>query len=145
MKLGNAEDFDDDALSALTVKLGVEDALPCAEIELAIGDGQCGFVMQEKGLEVGVAIVLACAVVLVVRTRGRQLFQPFSDVLNKSAFEVVNVDGRGDVHRGDKTETVAHAAALNNLLYVIGDVDHLAALLGFKDEVLGVAFQWGLP
>jgi hypothetical protein len=34
---------------------------------------------------------------------------------------------------------------LNNLLYVIGDVDHLAALLGFKDEVLGVAFQWGLP
>ena len=55
----HAEDFDDDALAALAVELGVEDALPGAEIELAVGDGQCGLVMEQQRLEVGVAVVLA--------------------------------------------------------------------------------------
>jgi len=44
----HAEDFDDDAFAALAVELCVEDALPCAEIELAFGDGQRGLVVQEQ-------------------------------------------------------------------------------------------------
>ena len=99
--LGYAEDFDDDALAALAVELGLEDTLPGAEIELAVGDGQCCFVMQKQGFEVGVAIVLAGAVVLVIGPRGGDFLKPFSDVLNEADFEVVDVDGGRDVHGGE--------------------------------------------
>ena len=59
LSLLHAEDFYDDALAALAVELGVEDALPGAQVEFAVGDGQCGFVVQEQRLQVRVAVVLA--------------------------------------------------------------------------------------
>jgi tetratricopeptide (TPR) repeat protein len=51
---------------------------------------------------------------------------------------IVHVHCRCDVHGRDETQAVFHAAALNNLLHLICDVDHLAALFGFEYEVLGV-------
>ena len=54
----HAEHLDDDALAALAVELGIEDALPGAEVEMAAGDGQGGLVVEQQGLEVGVGVVL---------------------------------------------------------------------------------------
>jgi len=62
----DAEDFYDDALAALAVEFGIEDALPGAEVELAVGDGEGGFVMQEQSFQMGVGVVFTGLVVLVV-------------------------------------------------------------------------------
>ena len=44
----DAKDFYDYALLALAVEFGVEDTLPGAEVELAVGDGQGGFVVEQE-------------------------------------------------------------------------------------------------
>ena len=61
----DAEDFDDDAFGALAVELGVEDALPRAEIEAAARDRQSRLVVEQQGFEVRVGVVFAGLVVLV--------------------------------------------------------------------------------
>ena len=44
----HAKNFDDDALTALSVEFRVKDALPGAQIELAVGYWQSGFVVQQQ-------------------------------------------------------------------------------------------------
>jgi len=44
----HSKDFHDDAFAALAVEFGVEDALPCAQIKLAVGDRQSGFVVEQQ-------------------------------------------------------------------------------------------------
>jgi len=63
--LCDSEDFYDDSFAALAVEFGVEDALPGAQVESAIGDREGGFVVEEQGFQVGVGIVFAGLVVLV--------------------------------------------------------------------------------
>ncbi len=53
-----ADDLDQDALAAAAVELAVEDLLPRAEVELAIGDGDHHFPAHDLALEVGVGVVL---------------------------------------------------------------------------------------
>ena len=60
-----AQHFDDDALASLAVELGIEDALPCAEIELALCDRQRGFVVEQQSLQMRVSVVFAGAVMFV--------------------------------------------------------------------------------
>ena len=55
------------------VELAVEDLLPGAEVEPALGDRQHDLVVDEQVLEVRVAVVLAAAVVAVVAGVGQQL------------------------------------------------------------------------
>src|SRR5436190_23774820 len=68
-----AEDLDNQPLRAAAVELGVEDLLPRAEVEPALGDRDDRLVMDEQVLQVGVAVVLAAAVVAVVALVGKEL------------------------------------------------------------------------
>jgi hypothetical protein len=97
--------------------------------------------MQKERLEMSVPIIFACLVVLVVWPGGRQLLQPFANILNQSTFVIIHVNGGGYVHRRNKAQTVLHSAALDDLLHLVSNVHHLAALSGFKDQILGVAFH----
>ncbi len=141
----DAEDFDDDAFAALAVELRIEDPLPGAEVETAVGYRQRGLVVQEQRLQVCIAIVFASLVMLVVRPRGSQFLKPLADVLDEAALVIIHIDGGGDMHRGDKAETVLDTAADDDLLDPVCDVNHLAALLRFKDKVLGIALQFVPP
>jgi len=80
---------------------------------------------------------------LIVGARRGKLFKPFADVFDEAALEVVDVDGRGDVHGGDKTQAVPDAAARDDLLYLVGDVHHFARTACFKNQILRVTFHDG--
>ena len=54
MLLRHAEDFDDDAFGALAVELGVEDALPGAEIEMT---GEIRALVDRRWAEYGLRTV----------------------------------------------------------------------------------------
>ncbi len=96
---------------------------------------------SKQRLQMRVAVVFAGPVVLVVGPCRRQLFEPFADVLDEPAFEVVDVDRGRDVHGRDEAQAVFHAAALDNLLHLVGDVHHLAPLARFKDQILRVTLH----
>ena len=83
-----------------------------------------------------VAVIFAGLMVLVIGTRGGQLLKPFADVLDESAFEVIDVDSGCYVHGRDKAQAVFHATAANNLFDFVGDMHHLTPLLRFKNQVL---------
>jgi len=51
------------------------------QVQLPGGDGDDDLVVHEHGLEVGIAIVLAGAVVAVVGAVGSELLEPLPDVL----------------------------------------------------------------
>ena len=76
-----ADDLHQHALRPAAVEFAVENLLPRAEVELAVGDGDHDFAAHDLPLQVGVGVVLAGAVVAVVRAdRGRteRAFQPRS-------------------------------------------------------------------
>src|SRR2546427_12677178 len=75
-----SQEFDEDALGALAVEVGIKDLLPGAEVEPALGQSDDdvalqGQVLQEDG---GVAFVLGA--VFVVFADGRELFEPVLEV-----------------------------------------------------------------
>ena len=86
------------------VELAVEDLLPRAEVELAVGDRDDDFAAHDLALEVRVGVVLAGAVVVVGAGRlvRRELFQPDFVVVMQPALVVVDEDRRGDVHGVDQ-------------------------------------------
>src|SRR5713101_1606746 len=71
--LSSADHLDHEPLVAPAVELGVEDRLPRAEVEPAVGARDDRLVVADQVLEVGVAVVLAAAVVPVVAATGQQL------------------------------------------------------------------------
>ena len=97
--------------------------------------------VEEKGFEVSVGVVFAGLVVLVIGALGGELFEPLADVFDEAALVVIDVDGGGDVHGRDEAEAVTDAAAADDGLDLVSDVDHLFALAGVEGEVFGVGFH----
>jgi len=62
--------------------------LPRTEVKPPIGDGDNNFVVDEKALEMCIAIGLARAVVTVVLVEWRNLFKPIVDIRNEAALGV---------------------------------------------------------
>jgi len=71
-----AHGLDDHPLGPPAVEFGVVDLLPGSEIELALGDRNDDLVVHQQALQMGIAIDFARAMVPVILTEGRQLFQP---------------------------------------------------------------------
>src|SRR5580658_2779526 len=59
--------FDDHPLGTPPAKLRIEDPLPGAKVEPAVGHWQRCFMVQQQGLQMGVGIILAGPMMLVVR------------------------------------------------------------------------------
>ena len=135
------DDLDQNSLGSPAVEFAVEDLLPGSEVELPLGDRDDDLAAHDLALVVGVGVVFAGLVVAVFRARGGELFKPLADIGDEPTFEVVYVDGRGDVHGGDKAQAVADAASFDNLLDLVGDVDHFVPLFGFKHHVFGMALH----
>src|SRR5688572_29387577 len=145
------EHLDDHSLRAPAVELAVEDLLPRPEVEAALGDRHDHLVVHQQVLQVGVAVVLAAAVVAVVAgvreqlprnvvrrllpAQRRDFVQPLERVLVEAALVVVDPDRRGDVHRTDEHEALGYAGLVDGVLYVVGDPNELAAALRVEGAV----------
>src|SRR5436309_3010962 len=89
----------DDALLPLTIELGIEDLLPRAEIELAVGDGQNHLMTHDRALQMRVGIVLAGLMMTVGKTGRGDLLEPHLKVVDETVLPIVHVDAGRDVHR----------------------------------------------
>jgi hypothetical protein len=82
------DDLDDDTFAALPIEFAVEEALPWAKIDPAIGDGQNNLVMEQEVFEVCITVVLACLVMAIAGIYGCELLCPLHDVVVKAGFLV---------------------------------------------------------
>src|SRR5947209_18299456 len=87
-----SNNFDEHALGPATIKFAVEDLLPRPKIELAFGDRDADFTAHYLPLEMSIGVVLAGAVMLILRSRRvrRELLEPFLVLVMQSAFIVVD-------------------------------------------------------
>ena len=109
---------------AAPVKLPVEDLLPGAEIQLAVGHGHHHFPAHDLALHVGVGIVLPDIVAVLGHRRvGRELLQPDIVVVVQARLVIVDEDAGGDVHGVSPATAPLDAALLQALLHFPGDVD----------------------
>src|ERR1700728_2949745 len=63
----HSENLHNDPLAPLSVEFGVEDPLPGPKVKGPVGDRQRCLVVEQHGLQMRVAIILASLVMLVVR------------------------------------------------------------------------------
>ena len=143
--------LDDHPLRPPAVELAVEDLLPGAQVEPAVGHGHDHLVVDEQVLQVRVAVVLAAAVMAVVArigqelarhvvrrllpARRRHLVEPLHHVLVQAWLVVVDPHRGGDVHRADERHALADAGLVDRRLDVLGDPDELAAALRVEGAV----------
>ena len=136
------------------VELAVEDLLPGPEVEPPVGDRDDHLVVDEQILEVGVAVVLAAAVVAVVAgvgqqlaghvvgrllpARRRDLVEPLERVGLQPGLVVVDPHAGGDVHRADQRHPLGDARLADGVGHVLGDPDELPPAGGVEGAVDGV-------
>ena len=107
---------------------------PRAEVEFAVGDGDDDFAAHDLAFEVGVGVVFAGAVVVVLGGGrvGSEFFEPHFVVVMEAGFVVVDEDAGGDVHGVAEAEAFVDAAAQDEFLDGVGDVDEAAAAFDFE-------------
>jgi prepilin-type N-terminal cleavage/methylation domain-containing protein len=137
------DDFDQHALAAAAVEFAVENLFPRAEIQFAFRDGHNDFAAHDLAFQVRVRVVLAGAVVLVLRNRlvRREFFQPHIIIVQQAILGVVDINAGGDVHGVDEAKALLHAALADQLLNRAGDVEVIAPMRRFKPEMFGQAFH----
>ena len=94
-----ADDFHQHPLSSPAVELAVEDLLPRPEVERAFGNGHHDLTAHDLALEMRVGVVLAGAVVIVLRGRlvRGELLEPDVVVVQEAVLAVVDIDAGGGV------------------------------------------------
>ena len=135
-------------LPTSTIELVIEDVLPRAEVQLAVGDGNDDFAAHHLTFVVGVSIVFPSAVVQVTtrcriaaRIKRGQLFQPTLVISVQTRFVVVDEDGCGYVHRVYQYETVGNATLCDKPLNVVVDRDNRTAFGDFHPEFFRECFH----
>jgi len=139
-----SDNFHENPLPPITVEFSIEDLFPGAEVEFAVGDRDDDFAAHYLAFEVGIGVVFAGAVVVILRSgsvRG-EFFQPDFIIVVKTAFVVVDENGRSNVHRVAETKPLVHAASENQLCNGVGDIDKAAASFDFEPEVFGEGFHY---
>jgi hypothetical protein len=135
--------FNDDAFGPLSVEFRVIDLLPWAEIEFARGNRNDDFMVNEKALQVRIAVGFASPMVAVIAAKWRETLQPFVNIGDESIFGVVHMDAGGDVHCGDQNHALANAALRKSRLDLRSDVQVFSVLLRPESQVLGVELHRG--
>ena len=97
--------------------------------------------MDEYGLQMRIAVVLAGLMVEIIFLERRELFQPPVDVLDQPFLVVIHVNAGRDVHGRNQCQSVRDAARVDNLFYLRRDVDVFAVLLGVEGQILSVKFH----
>jgi hypothetical protein len=137
--------FHKHTLATVAVEFAVENLFPWTEIQFAFRNGHHHFTSHDLAFQVGVGIVLASAVVMVLR-RGRvrrEFFQPDFVVVQQAVLGVVDENGGGDVHGVHETQPLLHVAFVDERGDSIGDVHKAAPRRHFKPELFGERFHAG--
>src|SRR5215467_3490780 len=129
-------DFNDHPLVPLTIEFGVENSLPCAQIQPAGRNGYDHFVMDQERLQMRIAVIFAGIVMLVLLAKWRQVLQPVVDVFDQSTLVIVHIYARCNVHSRDEDHSFLHAALVNDLLDLRRDVNVCPMRLRVKLQVL---------
>jgi len=139
------DDFDKHPLPAAAVEFAVEDLLPRAEIEFALGDRDHDFAAHDLALQMGVGVVFAAAIVAIGGGggMGRQLFEPEFVIVMQTGLVVVDEHRCGDVHGVNQTKALGNAAAPDKILNRLGDVDESSTAGDFEPEMLGQRLHSG--
>ena len=137
------DDLHEDAFFTESVELTIENLLPRAKIELALGHSHNDLAAHDCALEVGVSVVLAAIVrVLGMGMLGGELFQPLFKIPVKARFIVVDEDAGRNVHRIDEAESLADAALAHAGFDLCGYVHKRAPPGNFEPEFLSVRFHF---
>src|SRR5262245_1192828 len=131
------DDLDDPAPVALAVELEEEHALPRAEAELTVSNrNRLAGRTEEHRHAVGVAVpgghvlladVLGATIPIIVRVvlvARDEVLEQCREVLEEPVLELVHADAAGRMRRVDADDPVAHAALLDRLGDLVGDVPH---------------------
>src|SRR5882672_6396978 len=87
------------SLVTLPIELSIKDSLPGSKVELPIGYRHDDLVMNQQGLQMRVAVILARLMMPVIRPERRQPFEPLVNVLDQSALIVIHIYARRNMHR----------------------------------------------
>ena len=139
-----ANDLNQHSFRSASVELAVKNLLPGAEIELPVGNGDDNLPAHDLPFVMGVAVVLAGAVVVVGLRRGivrGKLLQPSLVVFVEPRLVVVDEHRCGDVHRVDKHQSVAHAALVDRRLDLRRDVHEIHPLGDVEREGFPMCFH----
>lgn len=140
-----SDDLDDDPFGALPIEFAVEEALPRAKVDPAIGDGQDDLVMQQEVFEVGIAVILTCLVMAIGGIYGCKLLGPFHDVAVEARFLILDDNRCGEVHGRYEGQTFLDAAFTNDAFNVVGDGDDFFSFLCVEGKVGGMGFHETVP
>lgn len=88
-----------DPFPALAIEFRIEDPLPRTEIKAAARNRKSRLMMKQERFKMGIAVVLTGPVVFVIWPRGSQFLEPFADILNQTAFQIVDVNSSCNMHR----------------------------------------------
>ena len=133
--------LDHESLAAAAVELTVEDLLPRAEVEIAVGDGDHHFSTHDLAFVVRITVVFSRSVVMIpfgTAIKRRQPFQPPLVIFVQPVLVIVDEDAGGDVHCVHQTEAFLHTAGPDFLADIVGDVDEGSTTRHVESEVLGM-------
>src|SRR5262249_15243982 len=102
----DAHRLQQDPLGPPAVEFAVVNALPRAEIELAVRNRHKHLVAEQHALEVRVGIVLTGAMMAVVEPLRCDFFEPLHNVVPQTRLVIVDEDARSDVHGAYQDEPI---------------------------------------
>jgi hypothetical protein len=141
----DSDNFDQNTLGSHPIEFSVVNLFPWPQVQAPIGDGHGHLMSEQLALEVRISIVFPGSVVAVFGTisaidtiGGCILFQPIHDVGMKSVFEIIHVDGGGDVHGVDQNQAIGDTRFPNDALNLIGNAADFIALRCIDVNFFGI-------
>ena len=121
----------------------IENLLPGAEIEFAIGDGDDNLASHHLPLHVCIGIILAGPVVAIARDRlvRGQFFEPDLIVVVQATLIVIDEYRCRDVHGVDQHQPFLHTAVPEAGFDIRRDVDELAPAVDVEPQFFAIALH----
>lgn len=94
--------------------------------------------VQQQRLQMGISVVLTGLMMTVVGPRRRKLFKPFLDIGDQPVFQIIDVDGRRNVHGGNKAKSIANPTSRDDFLQLRGNPHNLAAFFCMEKQILSM-------
>jgi len=137
------DDLDQNALRSPPIEFTVEDSLPRSEVESTVGDGNDDFAAHDLSFVMGVAVILARAVVFVAADwfMWGKFFEPAFVIIVQSALIVVYEDACGYVHGIYEAQSFADATLCNRLLHLRRYMNKVHSRGDVEGQVFRMAFH----
>lgn len=129
--------LDENALPSVSVELPIEDLLPGAKIEFALGDGDHDFAAHDLPFHVRIGVFFSSPVVMILGNWGvrSQLFQPCRVIMKEALLVVVYEYRRGYMHGVDQAKSFNNTAFPNQVFNSRRDVNKANPIRHFKPKL----------